>query len=274
MQFKLFLETEELYKQFTSYLNQNNIDFPQLLQKLQSQNPDGQGGNANFYKITNTPFGIRILKKNWTTPDTNPTLQPANNPNSDINIGQAIAHYGKNIQVLRLQQGIPAGLKHGAWNSKNDDELNKEIANYKNQIKTAAEMPIDSYIELFNNIKKLNANNYVVDPSKSGNLLIDKDKQKFNIVDMNYMGDKNTYKNSADEIALMLIDKFATKYFPTDKEVQNYAKQIHDKIEQAAELTKLTLKADSSSYQFQKKYAAGNYEPPTPYVPTNNNEVW
>lgn len=271
MKFKLFMETQELYNQFTSYLQQNNIDFPQLLQQLQSQNPDGQGGNANFYKIPNTPFGIRILKRTSNT-DANPTLQPADNPNADINIGQAIANYGKNIQVLRLQQGTPAGLKYGSWNLKDQNQLNQEIANYKNQIKTAAEMPINSYIDLFNNILKLNANNYVVDPSKSGNLLIDKDK--FNIVDMNKMPPTNTYKNSANEIALMLVDKFATKYFPKDQEVQNYATQIHDKIEKAAEITGLPINQNSSSYQFQKTYAAGKYEPPPPYVPTNNNEVW
>lgn len=273
MNFKLFLETQELYSQFTDYLNQQGIQFPELLQQLQSQKPTGTGGNANFYKIPNTQFGIRVLKRTSNI-DENPTLQPADNPNEDINIGQAIANYGKNVQVLRLQQGTPAGLKHGAWNLKDDDELNQEIANYKNQIKTAAEMPIQSYINLFNDIKKLNAKNFVVDPSKSGNLLIDKDKQKFNIVDMNNMGEKNTYKNSAHEIALMLLDKFWDKHFPTDKEVQAYATQIHNKIEKAAELTDFPINQNSSSYQFQKKYAAGNYKPPPPFVPTNNNEVW
>jgi len=260
MYFKLFLETQELYSQFTNYLTSNNINFPQLIQQLQSQNPDGQGGNAFFYKIPNTPFGIRILKKNWTTPDINPTLEPADNPNADINIGQAIANYGKNIQVLRLQQGTPAGMKYSALKLQQGDELNQEIANYKNQIKAAAEMPLESYIELFNNIKKLNANNYVVDPSKSGNLLID--KNKFNIVDMNKMAPTNPYKNSANEIALMLLDKLWDKHFPTDKEVQNYANEIHKKIEKAAELTDFPINQNPYYYQAQKNYAAGNYKPP------------
>jgi hypothetical protein len=105
-----------------------------------------------------------------------------------------------------LQSGIPAG--HPYKYDKNDVEGAKK--RYLINLEAAASMPVGEYIRLFKSIMRLNEKGWVIDPSKSGNMLIDRGRFDIN----KHEGD---YRNNAADIIDMLIDNYYfSKYFTND----------------------------------------------------------
>lgn len=265
--FKSYLFVEENFESFQQYLQKSGMTFPELLQRLQAQQPSGKGGNADFYKIPGTDFGVRVVRR-FSNPDKNPQLQAAHDPHEGENVGQPVAHYGNNVQVLRLQQGKPAGFPYGI--KQNDpDEEQKALGVFRQQVLHAAQMPDQEYERLFTQILKLNQRGYVVDPSKSGNLLIDPNTGRFNLVDLNKKEAENKYTNNAGEILLMLMGNYHfSKYFHSDNEMKTAAREIIKKIEAASQKTGLPLNRSNSSVDYSYKLANGEVEPPPEAPPS------
>lgn len=234
--FKKFLIEHDL-STFQHFLQSVGVTFEQLLAKLKMNPPDAQGGNAVFYKIPNSEFGIRILKHNTNKGLDSAKLEPANDPLAGHNFGQPIANYG-HVQIVRLQHGLPAGVPH-----KHPDR-NVAVNQFRNQIIAAANMPQEQYNALLSKIMLLNQRGYCVDPSKPGNLLID--KNQFNLVDI---GPLNTekYRNTAGEIIVMLMHNYEFgKNFSNDRDMILAAQQIIKKVEAASQATGLPMGQGSS----------------------------
>jgi len=252
---------EQTFNEFERWLQVNNIDMGDLIKQLQSKEPDGHGGNAVFYKIPGTQFGVKIIKGTKGIGQ----LRAADDELGDENYGQAIAHYGSNIQILKLQSGIPAGHPY----KYDKDDMEGAKARYLANLESAAGMPVSEYERLFRSIKKLNDRGWVIDPSKSGNLLID--RGRFNLVDINkHEGD---YRNNAGEVVSMLIDNFHFgKYFTNDMRVKGLAKQIIEKADEAAARVGFPYNKESSTSQYSHQHAYGPVEEPWKAVVNNDKE--
>lgn len=244
--FKQYLISEENFNAFQDYLTATNQQFPELLKKLLDSKPTAQGGNANFYRIPNSEFGVRIVRG---LNDPSPELTPAEDDFGGENLGQPVAHYGKKIQVLRLQHGTPAGMPF-RYNQEGGIGIEAGIATFRNQLSTAAEIPQQEYDRLCKIVLDLNSKGYSIDPSKSGNLLIDSQSGKFNFVDIN----KSESKNTASDIIAMLMDNYHfSKFLNHDPKMKKFAREIIKKVEIAAQKTGLPIGENSSTLDYSRK---------------------
>ena len=245
MNFKQFL-LEQSFSDLNQWLQQHNTTIQQVVQKLQQKPPDGKGGNADFWAIPNSPFGIRVPRGKVSQ---NAVLLNPGDTHPDMNFGQPIGNYG-HIQILKLQSGNPAGMEHGSHNFAPDAQ-SKAIQNYKNRLEDAAKLPQESYDKLVKQFQYLNEKGYRIDPSKPGNLLIDPIKG-FNLVDIAKSSEGQ--KNSPNEIIVMLLDNFNfNKYnLNQDPKYQELAKIIIKKTQIAANNSKIEFgKSGSSDYSMK-----------------------
>lgn len=276
MFFKQFILAESDFQSFQQFLQQNRINFPELIARLQAGEPTGRGGNAKFYKIPGSDFGVRIMHRGFKPDETDAELTPVHDPFGGENLGQSVAQYGNNVQVVRLQGGTPAGYPY------RPADKSKAIQVYRQQIMAAAAIDVKEYIRLFKVIKKLNDDGYVVDPSKSGNLLIDADKGKFNLVDIGKR-ESEGYRNTAGEIIQMLMDNysFSSNKFSRDADMKKAAQEIIRKAEYASEEAGLELADTMSSVDYSYNLAGLRGEPepepeerPEPVKPTDPFAGW
>lgn len=237
---------------FKQYLQQSGLTFSQLLKKLQTGKPSGCGGNADFYEIPGTEFGIRVIR--WAGPgygSESDKLEGVHDPFEGENLGQPIAQYG-NIQILKLQHGTPAGMPF-RYDRKGGVGVEAGVKIFEQQILAAASFDIKEYVRLMQSIKSLNDKGYQIDPSKSGNMLIDVKRGRFNLVDISKRCERSNYKNSADEIAVMLINNFEfDKHLKQKPEMRQAARQILQKVAAAAAESGLEM-GDDSSIQYSYK---------------------
>jgi len=274
--FQRFFLTEENFEQFQNYLRNTGMTFEQLLQKLRSGRPDGVGGNAKFYRIPGTEFGVREVSSSWGVRDTShPKLVAAHDPFDGENFGQPVAHYGNNVQVLRLQHGSPAGKPYGI-NKKDAQADDRAVQAYRQRIFDAANLSDGAYERLMMQIIKLNEKGYKVDSSKSGNLLIDPRSDRFNIVDLNPLQDEK-HNNNGGDIILMLVDNFFFEKheFYNDPEIAKAGQEIIKKVERACNKTGLSL-GDNGSADYSRELTSGNYKPyvAPPDSGIKVNDVW
>lgn len=260
MNFKEWL-VEQTFGEFEQWLQANHTDIASLIKSLEQNKPDGHGGNAVFYKIPGTQFGVRIIKGSKGIG----SLSKADDPFGDENYGQAIAHYGPNIQILKLQAGVPAGHPY----KYDKDDIEGAKARYLANLEAAAAMPVAEYVRLFSSIQKLNKKGWVIDPSKSGNMLID--RGRFNLVDINkHEGD---YRNNAGEVVSMLIDNLHFgKYFTNNMRVKGLARSIIEKATEAASATGFPYKKDTSTSQYSHEHGYGPVVEPWEPVVNNDKE--
>jgi len=250
--FKQWLVNETNYSELQQWLAQNKTDAKSLVNDITKNPPDYQGGNANFWYIPNSPFGVRLIR--FSQSEDLEELQPHDNPFGDMNFGQPIANLGPKIEIVRLQKGRPAGAKR-AMNRLPPDDQQKELAIYVQKLIDAANMPQEAYNKLLENIIQLNNKGYQIDPSKPGNLLIDPG-EGFNLVDVNTS--TNNKKDNAGFIIVMLMDNGNfTKI--SSPETQQAARTIIKKVEIASKLTGLPFPY-SSSVEYSYKLAGLSYK--------------
>lgn len=230
---------ESDFSTFKKYLDSSGKTFEELLGDLRSKSPDGRGGNAVFYKIPGTEFGVRDEVRGKKE-ETSASLEPVDDPFEGENVGQAVAKYGENVKVLRLQKGKPLGVPLG-FDKYESDELEDAAQTLKDRILDAAALPVEAYAKLMNRILKLNEKGFAMDPSKSGNLLVDPGSG-FGLVDIGPKG-REDYFNSATEILEMITDNFNYTNFSkwiegwNDQELKKAGQDIRNKIERAANMT-------------------------------------
>ena len=187
-----------------------------------AQAPIGRGGNAEVFDIPGTDFVLRVQNQWGTYRNTYPEFYPPISVPDPIpfNVGQPVAQVAKNAWVLYRQQGKPAGAS-----SLNKDPIVR-LHYYKERLREAAEMPQSSYDQLMQEIQELHRLGYQIDPSKSSNLLIDAENQRFNIVDVN----PGRYIRGAEDVLILLWHPFFLRQNLNDAEIVSDAYRIYQKL--------------------------------------------
>lgn len=214
---------------------------------LVKENYIGEGATHTVYKIPNNDtFLIRIpfsevFKKKASLKKSKDTFQ--NN-----NLGQKIATIGKNIEIIIKQTGEPNGIKK--WLKV--FELNKfpeeELPEFIENLKKNSQMEEKAYNTLAEEIKLVKKKGKSFDFFNPQNILRDKDKQSFNLVDI---GDEFYFKkrvaiSSYDCILYSLLDEnnFTKAYDLANdtqkKEMQNYGHEIKEKVKIASNKNSLS----------------------------------
>ena len=117
MNFKEWLYLERNYDDLQQWLQQTGTDINTLVQQLSQSPPDFKGGNANFWYIPNSPFGLR-----WVRGKQPGSLAQQEDPFSDMNVGQPIANLGQGVEIVRVQAGSPAGPVGGIHRLSPEDQ--------------------------------------------------------------------------------------------------------------------------------------------------------
>jgi len=269
------LLNESDFETFKKFLDSSGQTFQELLSDLRSKSPDGRGGNAVFYRIPGSDFGIRDQFRSFSgNPDeSGASLEPVEDPFDGENVGQAVAQYGDNVKVLRLQHGKPLGAPLG-FDKYESDELEGAAQTLKDRILDAASLPLEEYISLMNKIIKLNDKGYVMDPSKSGNLLVDPERG-FGLVDINKsMQSQSDYFNNAAEILSMITDPYNYRNFSSwidgwqDVELKRAGQSIKAKIERAAKSSDFPMDLDKSDQELREPLTDPDFNPPKEERPT------
>lgn len=241
--------------------------------RLMQQKPDASGGNARFYRLPGDQLGMRVVT--WhDLPPHRPDyrLRYADDPLEGRNFGQAAATYGPEgradapVQVVWLQHGDPAG----AQRSRISDPA--EVEKYRRKLEAAADFPVDAYSQAMEDMKFLHSKGYSVDPSKSGNLLIDSNAGRLGFVDVA----PGTYRAPGSVIGTMLADNYSfAETLAADPGARSLLRGIVDKTTRAAKETGLPLDDGSSSWAYTQNLSRKDYRrPPPPAPPKPTIEPW
>jgi hypothetical protein len=166
----------------------------------------GAGGNATVFAIpADNEHVIRIQTRAWNG-SMEGELEAVEDPFPEFNVGQAVAKMG-NVFILRRQEGVPAGLTHTDIKRLG---FTQEVANedYLERTARAANLPQEAYDELAKLFKVIIERGYKTDPSKPNNLLVDTEKQRFNLVDVT----KNNSPRYKDDLGAMIGPLINTAY--------------------------------------------------------------
>jgi hypothetical protein len=236
--------------EFERWLKQSGHDARGLISSIMKTPPDGQGGNANFWKIPDSPFGLLVQRAGFKKAGVG-QMAHQGDPFPGMNLGQAIANFGPNVSIVRLQSGTPAGMKF-RYNRLPKEQQQQEVENFRSKLAQAANLPLEAYNKLLSQIVTINQKGYVVDPSKSGNLLVD--DQGFHLVDINPRS-QDGYQNNPGEIIVMLLNNFNfAKFFKDDDKAKQYAQVVIGKVESASK--SLGIKIDNNgSVEYSYKLA-------------------
>jgi len=244
MKFKTWIENQE-YEDFSAWLQNQGVDAHTLIDQLSKKPPDHSGGNANFWYIPQSNFGLRIVRRG--NSEKLLPMQKQDDALKDMNVGQPIANLGNGIQILKTQLGSPAGPKH-LFHKMKQEEQTKELEIYKNKIFQSSQMPQSAYDALMQQLVVLNQRGYRIDPSKPGNILIDPSKG-FNLVDVN-KSENGSLNNAGDIIVMLMGGNF---HYPkiSSPEIQQASQIMIKKIEIAAQKANLPLtKGPSVNYSY------------------------
>jgi hypothetical protein len=242
-------------EKFKADLEAAGLSDPEVLLEAvkKSENIIGVGGNAIVCRIPQIDgYVLKVHSRDWLKNRELTELVAVEDQFPEMNFGQPVASIGM-ADVLKEQVGVPAGVPYG------EVRKSRETGNavYEIYLKTAAAMPQKSYDQLAELFVFLNENDLIFDPSKSNNILVDSEKDIFNLVDLHHKESDDQPKNSLSYIVISLLDN-AYAWKVQDEELEpslvEYRRQILDKCIKAcqkAELTKVDSNDSSLSYSFQ-----------------------
>ena len=265
--------TAQSYQDLVQWLESQGKEIKQVIQEVTSNKPDALGGNANFWNIPNSNFGIRINRIKNSKVDGDHQQQEAPNDFGDVNVGQPIMNFGP-VEIVRLQSGNPAGYPYLSKKDRESANIEDLKGQFLTRLKDAAEMPQQAYDKALRDIQSINQKGYVVDAGKSNNVLINAG-QGFGFVDLNKMVPSST-GNSAGEFMTMLISNQAFEdHYHENEQAKAYAKEIIKKVEHASQITGLRLGRENGSVDFSYQLAEGYVKPTYDFfAPLDPNEIF
>jgi hypothetical protein len=222
------------YKLFENFQNLPTVE--EINKILQNPTLLGSGGNANVYNINNN-YVLRVIKGNSVSIN---KVIPIENKKLNFDYGQIVAKTDNNsITILKKMLGIPIA----EW-SKRKRTI---VDTYYKNIKTLSEFPQESFDDFANKVLMLKNQGIAIDPSKSNNFLIDSEKKKINIVDV------NDNKEITLDVAMLFVPLVSTIFINTNKLRGNSKftplwREIKTKIENAAK--KVGISGDLERYDF------------------------
>jgi hypothetical protein len=246
MKFKTFLAFSEThsYEDFLRIARETGQDPEELIRQTLGRDRDQFGGNADFRRLPGLPYGLRTQRHGWDGAPTDAPLAPVADPFPGENFGQPVAASGRN-QIVKLQAGKPAGFP-SVYDKSSEQGVAKARDEFFERLQQAAEMPLDAYVKLMKQIQYINSRGYCVDPSKSGNMLVDPAGQSFNLVDLNKKNDQSP-NNTAGEVAVMLMNNFwAAELVGNDPRAKEWLRAIMNNVKKAAQMAGLPMGGSSS----------------------------
>jgi hypothetical protein len=262
MKFRTWLENNQSYEDFVNWLQQSGQDVNTLVTNLMQKKPDEKGGNANFWRIPGSDqYGLRVVRSNKAPGE----MSKFDDPAPEIPRGQPVAELGKGFQIVKIQQGTPAGFRHGR--EYRGDK--KEIAAFKDRIFQIAAIPKEAYLKLTQQLVQMNKRGLLIDPSKAGNILVT--PQGFNLVDVNKTEDPES-KNIGSWLPHMLIGNYDfNKYLRQEEEARKAVGQIVQKIRWASDTAGLPW-GYSSSAEYSQQLTQP--EPKREPIQSIDPEIW
>jgi len=187
-------------------LKAGGYDHPQSLIERRGKEI-GRGGNATVFEIPSVKdYLLRVENKalrainRKMTDDLLLNVQILNDVFEGRNYGQRVISLHPNIQILKRQEGTPAGVPSRSFLWRQKDGPAVEM--YEANLMRSAQMPQETYNQLINDLIYINNLGFNFDPSKTNNLLVDEKSQTFNLVDLN----PGSYQNRMDDILGVLMD--------------------------------------------------------------------
>jgi hypothetical protein len=216
-----------------------------LLRSVCQNNLLGQGGNAAVYAIPGIPdFVVRV--PTWEGGERalpSCTLVQVEDPLPDLNVGQAVAQLG-NCQILKRQNGIPAGVPYGpvrrAWGE-------EAVGLYFDSLARAARMPQAAYDRFAATLLIVNEHGFQFDPSKANNVLIDEPSASFNLVDLSRRSEGSSYRDSLVSMSVTLMDTPCAWKVPDRSQIEPSYREILSKCLRACSHTGLPINLCSSA---------------------------
>lgn len=237
-----FEEFEKFAKE-TDFLN----NLPNI---LENSNPFARGGQYNVYNIPNNDtFLLRISKKLYIPKEIpkQAQLKKAVDAFPNNNLGQKVAKIGEQISVIIKQSGEPNGIEDWQgryWQPYFSKSL---LPEFIDKLKTVAGMNQEAYNTLGEEVKLIVKKKKSFDYFNPQNVLIDKQNQAFNIVDVEENEFRRNVKlNSHNCILHSLLDEqnFMKAYKASNEEQQKEitiaAKEIRDKTKISANKNSLS----------------------------------
>jgi len=191
-------------EKFKANLEAAGLSDPEVLLEAvkKSENIIGVGGNAIVCRIPQVAgYVLKVHTRDWLKNRELTELVVVDDQFPEMNFGQPVASIGM-ADVLKEQMGVPAGVPYG------EVRKSRETGNavYEIYLKTAAAMPQKSYDQLAELFVFLNESGLIFDPSKSNNILVDSEKDIFNLVDLHQKESDDQPKNSLSYIVISLLD--------------------------------------------------------------------
>jgi len=154
----------------------------------------GEGGNAIVYNI-NDNFVVRVIKRTSKVEMT----EKINNINPvsvfpGYNFGQIVANTDiKSITILKKQNGTPI------------EDKTTSVEQYIENIKKASNLPQETFDNFVKDVVYLEENNYMIDPSKSNNFLIELKKSMpeyiVSVSNINWFKLRNNYPKASSFVS-------------------------------------------------------------------------
>lgn len=220
----------------------------------------GRGGNASVYRIQgHSEYALRVpnhLLKIFAD-----VVHEPNEIEDPLfqgrNFGQPLVEYGDGITLLYLQEGMPVGVPPYLRNGSKARPSEENDITYAESTKIAAEMPLEAYIEMLEDVKFLRSIDKRFDPSKSNNMLMDIQIQRFKFVDIMTKNPGSDYDNCPQELVTMLFDNSYAWQYKGDQadEIQENRINILNKIILAAERLEMPLSKNEAEEDASFSYS-------------------
>ena len=192
----------------------------------------GKGVTAKVYNIPNNDTFLVKIPKDRNEATTKLQIIKATDPFLQNNLGQVIANIGDNFtQILIKQSGEPNGIKDWLTVFKKSTFPKAYLPEFIEKLKTVEGMEQKAYNTLAEEICLLNASDYYFDHINPQNILLDKDAQLFNIIDIG-KGTKIDYCNINGFMKFSLMDErnFHKALNASDKTQKNEIVLLKDQI--------------------------------------------
>lgn len=254
-------------KSFAAFLQQINTLYPFkkpeeiLAAAVKEENAAGSGCWSDVYFIPEAPDYVLKVNHNIKPFEiAKYKMQQIPDEFPFDNFGQKIADNGRGAYILKKADGVMLGFKNpGEPGRPNAEDAQLVLA----QIKSISQFPIESYINLASDLKKINqSKTYRIDFSNANNMLIDYAKKEFNIVDLTEKSEMKELKNIShdvnDMISLLVNVCFHGSVYeklPSNEEkeeLKKYSKMVINKCREAAKAAGLNNSGETAVQKFEK----------------------
>ena len=206
------------------------FDEKRVLNFCTKENFLGRGKNANVYEIPGMEkYVLKVEHGVEQKKEVDGKIEEVKDVFPEFNFGQAVARISnEGIYLLKKQNGVPAGVPNG--DARKKSEIGDTV--YEDHLQRTSEIPQSAYDEFAESLIVINHRDHQFDP-KFGNVLVDPEKGKFNLVDITKRNEGSNYKNGIVDMMVSLMDNSYAGRYKGVAPVEGYRKEILQKCIEA-----------------------------------------